>query len=187
MDGQEVEASIKAMVDAYNDLFSFIQEQSAPEGDLRGHPTLRSVTTRLENIFTSPLVGGLGALSMLWEVGISTGEDRQLVWDPEKFQAALAADFSGVRDLFIEREGNLGKGYLINTAINNMTDSVSGLFKISNDALNSKIRSTDQTIERYERGIESYRMNLEIRFTAMERMVAQLQAQGSYLSSLYRQ
>ncbi|MCK9997068.1 MAG: flagellar filament capping protein FliD [Candidatus Krumholzibacteria bacterium] len=185
MDGTEVEESIKALVDTYNDLFSFIQEQAGPDGDLHGHPTLRSVANRLENIFTSPLEGGLGSLSMLWEVGITMGEDRQLLWDSSKFQTALQADFSGVRDLFIEREGNLGKGYLINAAINNMTDSVSGLFKISTDALNNKIRSTDQTIERYERGIESYRMNLEIRFTAMERMVAQLQAQGSYLGSLY--
>jgi flagellar hook-associated protein 2 len=187
MDGQQVEESVKNLVDAYNDLFSFIQEQSTPEGDLHGHPTLRSVGNRLENIFTSPLEGGLGSFSMLWEVGITTGKDRQLVWDPAKFQAVLATDFSGVRDLFIEREGNLGKGYLINTAINDITDSVSGLFKISNDALNNKIRSTDQTIERYERSIESYRMNLEVRFTAMERMVAQLQAQGNYLSSLYLQ
>ncbi len=187
MDGEQVAESIKAMVDAYNDLFAYIQEQSAPDGDLHGHPALRSVRTRITNIFTSPLESGLGDLSMLWEVGITTGEDRQLVWDPEKFQAALQADFSGVRDLFIEREGNLGKGYLITAAIKDMTDSVSGLFKISNDALNSKIRSADQTIERYERSIESYRLNLEVRFTAMERMVAQLQAQGNYLSSLYLQ
>ena len=185
VDGQQIEDSVKALVDTYNSLLTFIQAQSEPEGDLRGHPTLRAVATRLQNIFTSPLEGGLGSLSMLWEVGITTGEDRQLVFDPGKFQAALGADFGGVRDLFIEREGNLGKGYLINTAINIMTDSVSGLFKISNDALNNKIRTTDRTIERYERGIESYRMNLEVRFTAMERMVAQLQAQGNYLSSLY--
>ncbi len=183
-DGQEVEEAVKALVDTYNDLFGFIQEQSAPEGDLHGHPTLRSVTTRLQNLFTAPLEGGLGSVTMLWEVGITTGEDRQLLWDPDKFQAALVEDMAGVRDLFIEREGNPGKGYLINTAIDDMTDSVSGFFKISTDALNSKIRSADQTIERYERGIESYRLNLQARFLAMERMVAQLQAQGNYLSSL---
>jgi len=184
LDGAEVEESIKAMVDAYNDLFAFIKEQSAPGGDLHGHPTLRSVGNRLENIFTSPVSGAAGAISMLWEVGIKTGEGRQLVWDAAKFQEALQSDFSGVRDLFVERDGNLGKSYLIATAIDDMTDSVSGLFKISNDALNSKIRTTDKTIERYERGLESYRLNLETRFRAMERMVAQLQAQGSYLSGL---
>ena len=185
LDGAEVEESIKAMVDAYNDLFAFIQEQSAPGGDLHGHPTLRSVGNRLENIFNSPLSGASGAMTMLWEVGIKTGEGRQLVWDAAKFQEALQSDFSGVRDLFVERDGNPGKSYLIFTAIDDMTDSVSGLFKISNDALNSKIRTTDKTIERYERGLESYRLNLETRFRAMERMVAQLQAQGSYLSGLY--
>jgi len=187
IDGQQITESVKSLVDAYNDLFSFIQEQSAPDGDLHGHPALRSASTRIANLFTSALDGGQGAFTMLLEVGITTGEDRQLLWDPDKFQKALEADFSGVRDLFIEREGNLGKGYLIRTAIDNMTDSVSGLFKISNDALNSKIRSTDQTIERYERSIESYRLNLEARFIAMERMVAQLQAQGDYLRSLFLQ
>lgn len=187
LDGQQVTESVQALVEAYNDLFAFIQEQSAPEGDLHGHPTLRSVASRMANLFTSPLTGGLGTMTMLLEVGITTGEDRQLLWDPEKFQKALETDFSGVRDLFIEREGNLGKGYLIRTAIDDMTDSVSGLFKISSDALNNKIRSTDQSIERYERSLESYRMNLEARFTAMERMVAQLQAQGNYLGSLYLQ
>jgi flagellar capping protein FliD len=141
----------------------------------------------MENLFMSPLVGGLGTLSMMWEVGITTGEDRQLLWNPERFQSALENDFAGVRDLFIEREGNLGKGYLIRSAIDDMTDSVSGLFKISTDALNDKIRTTDRTIERYERGIESYRLNLETRFTAMERMVAQLQAQGNYLGSIFLQ
>ena len=184
MDAAKIEESIKALVDAHNDLFAFIQEQGAADGDLHGNPTLRSVATRLRNLFTSPVTGASGSMSMLWQAGVTTGKDSQLVWDPARFQAALAADFNGVRDLFIEREGNLGKGYLISRAIDDMTDSVSGLFKISSDALNSKIRSTDQTIERYERGIESYRLNLEIRFTAMERMVAQLQAQGNYLSSL---
>lgn len=182
--GEEIEEAVKGLVDTYNDLFAFIQEQSQPDGELRGNPTLRSVANRMENIFTSPLSGGAGDFSMMWEVGIRTGEDRQMVWDPEKFRTALAQDFGSVRDLFIEREGNLGKGYLIGTAIDNMTNRTDGLFRISNDALNSKIKTTDKTIERYERGIESYRLQLEARFIAMERMVAQLQAQGSYLSGL---
>jgi flagellar hook-associated protein 2 len=184
--GEEIEEAVKGLVDSYNDLFAFIQDQSQPEGDLRGNPTLRSVASRMENIFTSPLSGAAGGISMLWEVGIKTGEDRQMVWDPEKFKEALADDYDSVRDLFIEKDGNLGKGYLIGAAIDDMTHSVDGLFRISNDALNSKIKTTDRNIERYERGIESYRLNLEARFIAMERMVAQLQAQGSYLSGLYR-
>jgi flagellar hook-associated protein 2 len=184
-DPTEITGKVKELVDAYNDLFMFVQEQSQPEGDLRGNPTLRSAADRIENIFTAATVGGPGGISLLAQVGITRGDARQLEWDEDKFAAALVDDFSGVRDLFVEKVGNPGKSYLIQTAVDNMTDSVTGLFKISNDALNNKIRSADQSIERYERSIESYRLTLERQFAAMEMMVAQLQAQGSYLSSVF--
>jgi len=119
-------------------------------------------------------------------IGRSAG-GRQLDWDEEEFIEMLDDDFSGVRDLFIEREGNLGKTYLIDQAIENMTDSIDGLFKISTDALNSKIDYTDQGIERYERSVEAYQTTLERKFTAMEMMVSQLNAQGSYLSGIQYQ
>jgi flagellar hook-associated protein 2 len=184
VDGTAVESAVENLVNSYNDLFAFIQAQAQPDGDLRGNPTLRAVANRMENIFTSQLATGDGGVSMLWQVGIRTGEDRQMIWNPEQFREAMAEDFQAVRNLFIENDGSLGKAYLIRTAIDDMTHSVDGLFRISKDALDSKISTADRTIERYERGIESYRLNLEARFTAMERMVAQLQAQGNYLTSI---
>ena len=90
---------------------------------------------------------------------------------------ACATSLSNVR-------GNVGKTYLIDTAIDDMTDSLTGLFRISTDALNKKIDYADQSIERYERSIETYQTTLERKFTAMEMMVSQLQAQGNYLSSI---
>ncbi|MBK7770651.1 MAG: flagellar filament capping protein FliD [bacterium] len=69
-----------------------------------------------------------------------------------------------------------------------MTSSTEGLFKISTDSLNKRIKYTDDSISRYERSIESYQTTLQRRFTAMEQMVSQLQAQGNQLSSIvYRQ
>ena len=183
-DNEAIAENVKSFVDAYNDLFSFISEQSGAEGTLRSNPTLRSVATRMENIFTSSLDGGQGDFSLFAQVGISRGEGRQLVWNEQEFLDTLDEDFSSVRDLFVYRDGNVGKSYLIDTAIDDMTDSVDGLFKISTDALNQKIDYADQNIDRYERSAESYRERLERKFTAMEMMVSQLQAQGNYLSSV---
>jgi flagellar hook-associated protein 2 len=185
IDTEGVAGKVKGFVDAYNDLFSYIETQSAADGDLRDNPTLRAVSSRIENIFTSSLDGGLGDITHFGSVGITrTSGARTLSWDEADFKEALEDNFTGVRDLFIEREGNLGKTYLIDQAVENMTDSIDGLFKISTDALNSKIDYAEQGIERYERSVESYQTTLERKFTAMEMMVSQLQAQGNYLSGI---
>ncbi len=184
VDSTGIAEKVKTFVDKYNELFAFIEEQGGIDGDLHGNPTLRSVASRIENLSISSLQGGLGSITSFHQVGISRGDGRQLKWDETKFKEALDDDFNGVRDLFIEREGNLGKSYLFDQAIENMTDSIDGLFKISTDALNKKIDYADQGIDRYERSIESYRLTMERKFTAMEMMVSQLQAQGSYLSGM---
>ena len=184
VDTEGVSENVKGFVDAYNDLFTYINDQNTADGDLRDNPTLRSVASRIENIFASSLQGGAGDITMFAQVGITRGEGRQLEWSEDDFLEALEDDFNSVRDLFVEREGNIGKTYLIDTAIDDMTDSLTGLFKISTDALNTKIDYADQSIERYERSIETYQTTLERKFTAMELMVAQLQAQGNYLSSI---
>jgi len=184
VDSEGISEKVKTFVDKYNDLFAFIEKEGGTDGDLKGNPTLRSVASRIENLSISALEGTLGSITSFHQVGISRGDGRQLDWDAAKFKDALSDDFNGVRDLFIEREGNLGKSYLFDQAIENMTDSMDGLFKISTDALNKKIDYADQGIDRYERSIESYRVTMERKFTAMEMMVSQLNAQGSYLSGM---
>ncbi|PID81917.1 hypothetical protein CSB20_00570 [bacterium DOLZORAL124_64_63] len=183
MDTEGISAKVKSFVDKYNDLFSYITDAGGPEGELSGNPTMRAVASRIENIAISAL-DTEGDISNFFQAGISRGESRQLKWDEDKFLEALSDDFNGVRDLFIERDGHLGKMYLFDQAIEDMTDSIDGMFKISNDALNKRIDYAEQGIARYELSVESYRETLERKFTAMEMMMSQLQAQGSYLAGL---
>lgn len=184
-DNDAVADTVKALVDAYNDVTSFVSEHLKPEGTLHNNPSLRTIANRIDRIFTGQLENGLGDLSLLSQVGITRGEGRAMKFDKADFDEAMLDDFAGVRDLFIEREGNEGKSALLDKAIEQMTDSIDGLFKSSTEALENKIKNADRGIERYERSIESYQLTLTRRFTAMENMVARLNAQGSYLSSIY--
>ena len=102
----------------------------------------------------------------------------------DDFTEALSDNYGSVRDLFIERDGFDGKMPLLDDLIKSLTDNTSGVFKSSTKMLNDKIDNADDTIARYERSVESYRLTQERKFTAMELMVAQLQSQGSYLSSM---
>ncbi len=184
VDTEGISEKVKTFVDKYNDLFTYIKEQGGEEGELRQNPTLRAVASRIERIATSALDEGLGSITNFHQVGITRGDGRTLNFDSSDFADALNDDFNGVRDFFIEREGNLGISYLFDQAVESMTDSIDGLFKISNDALNKKIEYADDGIDRYERSVESYRTTMERKFTAMEMMMAQLQAQGSYLGGI---
>lgn len=182
-DDEAILEKIQTMVDAYNDLFSYIESQSSESGTLRGNSTLRTISTRLKTLFTLPLTGGEGSLTMLAQVGLSQDRYGTLTFDQAKFSEALSVNFADVRDLFVERGTNLGKAYLVRTSIDNLTDPVDGLFKISREVLSDRMEDIDDTIIRYERSVDTYEVYLQRKFTAMESMVSALQAQGSYLAS----
>ena len=183
-DSSGVKEQVKALVDAYNDLLSFYEDGTKAGGKLEGNSTARSVVARMENLMSASQSGG-GAYTIFAQIGIERQQStRSLKFDETKFDAALADNYAAVRDLFIEREGNIGKASLIDTAVEELTDSIDGLFKIGTDSLNRRVDNVDSTIERYEMSIESYRTTLERKFLAMERSVSLLQAQGSYLSSI---
>jgi flagellar hook-associated protein 2 len=183
-DDEAIQEKVQAFLNAYNDLFDFIQTQSVEGSPLRGNMTLRSVSSRISGLLAQPLAGE-GDLTLLSQIGITVQRGGQLDFDAAKFQAAIAENPGAVRDLFIERGENLGKAYLFRVAIDDLTDSSEGIFKFSLDALTDRIDNMDDSIERYERGLDSYRSYLEQKFTAMESMVASLQAQGTYLAAQY--
>ncbi len=188
IDDVAITDKVQTLVDSYNDLFAFIDAQGEGGGTLRGDNTLRTVRDRIRNLFTVALdeETSSGDYRILAQVGITQGVDGQLEFDTTEFSTALGEDFASVRDLFVERGTNLGKAYLVRTSIDDMTDFVDGMFKISQDSLTDRMENIDDTIERYERSVDHYQVTLERKFTAMEGMVANLQAQGSYLyATLY--
>lgn len=182
-----IAAKVKGLVDAYNDLYAFLDKQTGVEGTLKGNAAARTVESRITGLMSSALEGGLGDITQMAQMGITRGEDGSLSFDETEFQETMSESFGSVRDFFINRDGNVGKAYLLDQAIKNMTSSTDGLFKISTDSLNQRIKNTDGSIERYERSIDSYQTTLQRRFTAMEQMVSQLQAQGNYLSGIVYQ
>ncbi|MFO7653920.1 MAG: flagellar filament capping protein FliD [Candidatus Krumholzibacteriia bacterium] len=183
LDTDGVYDNVKTFVDRYNDVMAYIRQQGNPEGDLRGNATLRTVLSSVESIFTTSHSGS-GAISMFAQLGITRGDERQYELSKDKFLEVLSSSFGGARDFFIQRDGNTGKAFLMDEAIESLTDRIDGAFKTGQKALDTRIDSTDDSIERYERSLESYRVTLERKFLAMESMVAQLQAQGNYLSSM---
>ncbi|MBM4131302.1 hypothetical protein FJ250_09810, partial [bacterium] len=122
-----ISANVKGLVDAYNDLYAYVKKQGGAEGSLKGNAAARTVESRVTSLMSSALEGGLGDITRLTEMGVTRGEDGSLSFNDTKFQEALAENFGGVRDFFINRDGNVGKAYLLDQAIKDMTSSTDGL------------------------------------------------------------
>lgn len=184
IDKDAIAAKLQKMVDAYNDVMTYVKAQQQKGATLQGSNVLRSVQTRISDVAIQSL-SGTGQYKLLSQVGITQEEGGLLAFDRAKFDSAVATDYGAVRDLFVERNTNLGKAYQFRTAIEALTDAKTGTFKITSDSLSDRMDEIDKRVTRYEDSIASYQQVLERKFTAMEMAVSALQAQGNYLTSVF--
>lgn len=184
MDAAGVSDQVKAFVDAYNDVYSYLKTATAKDGDLASNASARSIASRVESLMSTTTADEGSRFTMFAQIGIERTRDRTLDFDSKAFADAIEESFASVRDLFVDHGGRSGKAGLLDDLIDDLTDSVDGFFKVGTDALNRKIKSADQTIDRYELSLDNYRTTLEKKFLAMESQLAMLQAQGNALSSI---
>lgn len=181
VDDEAIAEKVQSFVDAYNLLYGYMQDQKLEGADLRGNSILRTVSSRINMIMTSSLEGM--DISMLYQVGVRQAEDNLLEFDSSIFNEKLAEDYNGVQNLFVSNDLSSGPVYLLGVALDDMTDSIDGIFKYSNDSFNSRIAQNESSIERYQDSLDSYEQLLAAKFTAMEQLIAGFNAQGSYLSA----
>jgi len=180
VDPEALKEKVQSFVDAYNELFSYVELQRGEEATLRGDSNIRSITSRIQRIMTTSLSGG--DITMFAQVGVKQIEDGLLSFDENVFTTAVAEDYTGVRNLFVSSGTHEGTVYLLGEALDDMTDSIDGMFKFSQEALDDRIENAEDSITRYERIVSSYEARITAQFTAMERLIANIQNQGNALS-----
>ena len=79
---------------------------------------------------------------------------------------------------------SLGIMELIDRKIEAYTDGVDGTIKNREEAINLRIRDLDRQIERKERSLDKTEARYNAQFTRLEMLLAQLQSQSSYLTSM---
>ncbi len=105
-DNTAIAANIQDFVNAFNELVTFIDEQTAfnPEtfqtGTLFGNTAVQSLETTLRRIISGPVAGVSGTFGFLSQIGITTQGDGQLFLDDVKLDAALTTDLDSVVSLF---------------------------------------------------------------------------------------
>jgi flagellar hook-associated protein 2 len=161
----------------------FGQTLAQVQGDLEGYGTLTllgiesSVDGRLsidDAQFDEKLDGNLEAFAELFVDSDGFDNGGALPGTPEFYvdltpDSGLADDLMRAIDTLVERyDDGQGKTY-------------KGLFDARSESVNAKIKLYDKQIEQQEYRLERVEAQLVARFTALETLMAELNAQGAYL------
>lgn len=186
-DASATAGKIKAFVDAYNAVVDFLKDQNKLDGEgkaaspLFGDSTLRTIGSSLRSILGGSVATGNTAYELLSQVGVKADTAGRLTFDQGKFETALTTDADAVTALF--NDATAGIAVRVYGQIDVYTDSVDGLLKNRRDGFDSRIRQTQKRIDAAERRLDQYQEQLERKFSAMEKLLAQLQGQGSALGA----
>ncbi|WP_350598678.1 flagellar filament capping protein FliD [Pseudomonas sp. 65/3-MNA-CIBAN-0223] len=183
----KLKTSAQAFVSAYNALLTVINSQtkvttsatatggaSTTGGALTGDATMRSLVTSVRNELVGGEAGsGASGLSMLSQLGINTNKSTGLLdLDDAKWDKGVSAFRSEVAELFTGKDG------LINR-MTSATDSYArtgGVLAQRQTSLTESLDSLKDDQESLTRRIASLQATLTAKYTAMDTLVAQLNA-----------
>lgn len=189
-DTSAIEADLKTFVDAFNSLVSTTDTATQTGGDLHGESILNSLRNTLRGLVGSS--SGDGTYKTLASIGITTGkigtsvnaDTNKLTLDTATLEKALTADPNAVKNLL------LGDGTTSNTGVlSQMQDkldtslSSNGYFAKRGDSYNSEINRYNDKIERMNTALDSYQTQLEIKFSAMDKIISNMKNQAATMDS----
>ncbi len=179
-DHEEIAGKIEKFVGAYNDIFSFINNQK--DSSWSSDSTFRSVTRRMQNMLVDA-VGGSGNLQTLAELGFRTDKkDGSLTVDSTKLSEAIRDDLDSVVKLFAGESGVDGVASKFQSYLDSITDFVDGIYSGKKTTTDSTIRRIDSQIEMQEARLSQRERTLRAQFDAMETLLSGMNAQSSFLT-----
>lgn len=171
-------AAAKGLVDGYNAIVSFIDEQRKIDSPLYGNSslrnTMRSITAALQTE-----VAANGTYTRSVKAGMALDRDGKLTLDETVFRKALDEKPRELEALF----GRTGVGGALVTATDNAMRFGIGPISSNINSIIKDVAKLKGKEAEANRVLEDRRMQLILQFTRMEEAMSRLQAQGSSLLS----
>lgn len=177
-----LKSSVNSFISAYNALITAIntQTKTTTTGDtvtaatLTGDSTMRSLVSAVRNELITNT--GSGAMSMLSQMGINTVQSTGLLeLDDTKWNKAVESNAADIAKVFTAKDGLVAR-------MTSATEAYAGTSGILSDRvtnLNDKLSQLTESQEALTRRTTSLTTTLTAKYTAMDTLVAQLNATSS--------
>jgi len=186
-DPTALQKKVQAVGDKYNEVMGLISVEltSGKEGStaraLAGDSTLRGLQRQLLQIASSAYSHG-GTTVSLGAVGVTLGNDAGLTIDSAKFASMISSDPSALDDLFAG-DGVTSFTAKLKALVDDNIRSGTGTLITKQSNLRSRIDGWDEQIQDIEDRASRLEERLRRTYTALDSKIAELSAQGDYLTS----
>jgi flagellar hook-associated protein 2 len=175
---------VQKLVDAYNDVLSYVSANSGYDpatrraGVLLGEQAASQVTSALRE---SLVVASSGDLTV-FRVGMSTDRTGRLSFDRAAFLAAHDANPTGVKALFQGGTGGSGFAALVQAEVDDATAAGTGRLAGVIAGSQSRLRDLDSSIQSWDSRLASREKQIRSQFDALETALGRLRNQSSWLA-----
>jgi len=179
-DTEEIKNSVNEFVEAYNNLYSTLNDAS--KGELSGDSSVRSIQSAVRSVYNTAPVGLTGSFSSLVQIGLnSDSKTGELSLDSADFEQALDTDFQSVADLF----ANDDQGFAFRLA--DIADTLlenDGVVKSREEGIRSRIDNAEDDILSWEARLELKETALRAKYASLDAMIGSMQSTMSFVARL---
>lgn len=173
--------ALNGFVTAYNAASQAIAAQHGTSGGaLAGHSVINSLGQALSNLTS---YSGSGTVQSIADLGLRFDKNGVLSLDTSVLSGAAGKDFKSVTDFL---GGATSGGFLqaVANTLTGITDATSGTIAVGLNELAGEITDTDSQITRNQDRVDQFQASLTLQINAADALIASMQQQYSYLSSL---
>jgi flagellar hook-associated protein 2 len=196
-DTDTLKKSVQTFVDAYNAMMTVVNTQTkvtstgattststsatTSAGALTGDAMVRKLVSQIRGALTDVSTTS-GSLSVLSQLGVGTNSSTGLLaLDDTKWNTAMTSQYGNVASLFTGDDGLISR---MDDIIDGYTQT-GGVLETRQKTLNAKLSDLDNQQDALDRRTETLTAILTAKYTAMDTLVAQLNATStSVLSTL---
>jgi flagellar hook-associated protein 2 len=181
-----IQPGLETFVESYNELQKLSKQLGVAgesgNGPLAGDSLLRGVMGKLRQELSNSFDTGNGNTLSLSEIGLESDRYGVLSLDTEKLDKAIESDISGVQQLFVGTDSTDGFASSIKELTSFYTDA-DGLIQTRIDSRTAQLDRLDDDRVAFGRRMESLEARLYAQYNAMDLIVANLTATGSYITA----
>jgi len=185
LDSDQIESNVQSILDAYNEVVKYVDQNQVYNADLNikgplvGETSIQRVLRQMQTIVSKEYSVGddLNSLSVM---GVKTGSDGTLSLTSSDFGDALEDYLDDVVAIFTDDDGFAAA---MRDQIDVYNDSVDGTLESMKDSLEGRISDLQDSVAEYDYRINRYEQRLREQFTSMESMLGRMQGSSNYMSA----